>query len=259
VLAAEPARALRHHREVSVRRWLAAVLCTATPSAGLAQDHAAAAAAAADRPRTSVRSVVEDSLRLLTMEHLTRIAAQEKTRRELGGAFWRDYRRSLRVPQRWDDGDSWLVNYVGHPGHGAAAGFLWVDHDPDGPEPIFTRPYWASRLRAAGWAATYSVQFEVGLLSEASIGNVGKDPRTIGWVDHVVTPVGGFAVMIAEDALDRYVVQRFERGVRHPVARAIVRTVLNPARATANVAGGRAPWDRKERRLSQTPLTAAAK
>lgn len=31
------------------------------------------------------------------------------------------------------DGDGWLVNYVGHPGHGAAAGFIWAQNDPGSP------------------------------------------------------------------------------------------------------------------------------
>ena len=48
-----------------------------------------------------------DSLRLLLVEHSTRVAFQGKTRRELGGNFFGDYKRSLRIPDTWDDGDSW--------------------------------------------------------------------------------------------------------------------------------------------------------
>jgi hypothetical protein len=47
--------------------------------------------------RTSLRGVVADSVRLLMMEHSTRIIVQAKTRRELGGPFWNDYRRSVRI------------------------------------------------------------------------------------------------------------------------------------------------------------------
>lgn len=54
-----------------------------------------------------------DSLRLLLVEHSTRFVFQGKTRRELGGNFFGDYKRSLRVPDTADDGDSWAVNYVG--------------------------------------------------------------------------------------------------------------------------------------------------
>lgn len=59
----------------------------------------------------------------------------------------------------------------------------------------------------SGWSAAYSLQFEIGPLSEASIGNVGMRPETTGWVDDVVTPLGAFGLIVAEDALDRYFVQ----------------------------------------------------
>ena len=70
--------------------------------------------------------------------------------------------------------------------------------------------YWASRAQAAAWAAVYSVQFEFGPLSEASIGNVGMRAETTGWVDHAATPAGAFALMVGEDALDRFFVRWVE-------------------------------------------------
>ena len=198
------------------------------------------------------RGVFTDSVRLLMVEHSVRVAAQRKTRDALGGAFWSDYGRSIRIPRQWGDGDGWLVNYVGHPGHGAAAGFIWIRHDPQAPaeDSVFGGEYWHSRLRAAAWSAAYSLQFEVGPLSEASIGNVGRDRATTGWVDHVVTPLGGLAVIAAEDVIDRYVVRKVEQRFRHPVIRGLFRTTLNPARAMSNVAGARAPWHRESRPLS---------
>jgi hypothetical protein len=71
-----------------------------------------------------------DSKKLLSLEHGSRIAFQEKTRRELGGPFWGDYGRSVRVPRQWNDTDPWWVNYIGRPIHGAAAGYIWSDHEP---------------------------------------------------------------------------------------------------------------------------------
>jgi hypothetical protein len=81
------------------------------------------------------RGAVADSLRLLMMEHSTRIAFQSKTRRELGGPFMRDYLRSVKIPDTWADGDSWGINYVGHPIHGAASGFIWLDHEDGSHDP----------------------------------------------------------------------------------------------------------------------------
>ena len=197
------------------------------------------------------RGALEDSMRLLAVEHSIRIGFQDKTRRELGGPFWKDYHRSVRTPQTWGDGDSAFVNYIGHPIHGAASGYIWLDHE-DGahdPELGFSRAYWASRSRATAWAAGYSLQFEFGPLSEASIGNVGLNPETTGWVDHVVTPAGALGLMVAEDALDRYLVEWVEARVRNRVVRATMRIALNPGRALSNGATGRAPWHRDGRPL----------
>jgi hypothetical protein len=200
---------------------------------------------------STLKGAIADSFRLLLLEHSTRIAFQEKTRRELGGPFFSDYARSVRMPQTWDDGDSWGVNYIGHPIHGAASGFIWLDHE-DGahdPELGFSKAYWTSRARGTAWAAVYSAQFEFGPFSEASIGNVGLRPNTRGWVDHVVTPAGALGFMVAEDAIDRYVIVRIESWTENRLIRAIARAALNPSRTLSNTAQGRSPWSRPIRPL----------
>jgi hypothetical protein len=192
-----------------------------------------------------------DSLALLGIEHGIRLAFQPGTRGELRGNFWRDYRRSVRLPTAWEDTDSWLVNYVGHPIHGAAAGYLWLEHDPKAPITIeFDNRYWASRGRAAAFAAVYSLQFEIGPISEASLGNVGLRPETTGWVDYAVTPTGAFGLVIAEDLLDKFLVEWIERHTRNRVWRASLRLIFNPARAMSNTAAGHLPWYRPDRTLA---------
>jgi hypothetical protein len=205
-------------------------------------------------PSAGWKGAFRDSLRLLTIEHATRIAFQEKTRRELGGPFFQDYVRSLRMPETWSDGDRWPVNYVGHPIHGAAAGFIWLDNEAGSHDPKkgFSRSYWASRGRATAWAAAYSLQFEFGPFSEASIGNVGLRPHTTGWVDHVVTPLGALAFMAAEDALDRYLITRLEAGTQNRALRAVFRIALNPSRTFANFSEGRALDYRSSRPVGMT-------
>jgi hypothetical protein len=86
------------------------------------------------RPST-IKGAIADSLRLLLVEHTTRIAFQPKTRRELGGPFLGDYRCSLKFPTAWGDRDGWAVNYIGHPIHGGAAGFIWLDHADGSDDP----------------------------------------------------------------------------------------------------------------------------
>jgi len=206
----------------------------------------------AERKRaSSLQGAISASLRLLMIEHSARIAFQAKTRQELGGPFFSDYIRSLKMPDTWGDGDGWPVNYVGHPIHGAAAGFIWLDQQDGSHDPAlgFSKKYWASRGRATAWAAGYSLQFEIGPLSEASIGNVGLHPGTTGWVDHVVTPTGAFGFMVAEDALDRYLIGRIERWTSSRKLQMIARTVFNPSRALSNAAQGRALWFRASRPL----------
>ena len=197
------------------------------------------------------KGAITDSLRLLLLEHTTRIAFQQKTRRELGGPFFGDYFRSVRTPKTWEDGDGWGVNYIGHPIHGAAAGFIWLDHEDGSHDPKlgFSSEYWASRGRALAWAAAYSVQFEFGPLSEASIGNVGLRPNTTGWVDHVMTPAGALGFMVLEDVADRFLMVKIESWTGNRLVRVLARMALNPSRTMSNTAQGRAPWSRAVRPL----------
>ncbi len=47
--------------------------------------------------------------------------------------------------------------------------------------------------------------------------------------------------MIAEDAMDRYVIERVDERVRSPCVRVLVRSGLNPTRSMANLIAGRVP------------------
>jgi hypothetical protein len=204
--------------------------------------------------KSTLKGAIADSMRLLLLEHSMRVAFQQKTRRELGGPFFGDYLRSVHTPKTWGDGDSWGVNYIGHPIHGAASGFIWLDHEDGAHDPQlgFSKQCWTSRARGTAWAAVYSFQFEFGPLSEASIGNVGLRPNTTGWVDHIVTPAGALGFMVAEDALDRYLVVRIESWTRNWLLRVLARMALNPSRTLSNTAQGRAPWSRPVRPLRRS-------
>src|SRR5262245_8664686 len=118
------------------RLWITALLLIGTGAPLFAQDVTTAANFTDDRQGTDIVGAFADSLKLLMVEHGWRIAFQEKTRRELGGPFWQDYKRSVRMPPQWEDTDAWWVNYIGHPIHGAAAGYIWLDHDPNAPVEI---------------------------------------------------------------------------------------------------------------------------
>jgi len=192
-----------------------------------------------------VKGAIEDSIRFLMIEHAIRIGTQEKTREGLKGPFFSDYHRSVSFPGQWGDTDRWFTNYVGHPTQGAVTGFIWLNNSRDSEiSPAMTNAYVKSRLLATAWAAGYSVQFEIGPLSEASIGNVGMNRATAGWVDHVMTPLGGLGIMVAEDLLDRFIIKKMEARTNSKLVRMMLRVALNPTRATANVTGMRPAWYR---------------
>ena len=184
----------------------------------------------------------------LGIQHGARLF-QEKTHHQLGGPFWKDYWESIRGLRGWEDGDSFVTNYVAHPIQGAISGYIQIQNDP-----LYRRDrfgssphYWTSRLRAFSFAFVYSTLFELGPASEASVGNVGLKPGTMGFVDFVVTPVGGLGWIVAEDALDRYLIERIELRTENRALRALARSTLNPSRSFANLLRLKSPWYRDGR------------
>jgi hypothetical protein len=185
----------------------------------------------------------------LCIQHASRMA-QEKTRVDLGGPFWKDYFAAASSIHAWSDGDSFDTNYLGHPLMGGLVGYIQVFNDPRGRYLEFdasSSAYWKSRLKAMAWSAAYSTQFEIGPISEASIGNVGMRRPKMAVVDLVVTPVGGFTVMLLEDYLDKRFVSRLEQdgGLK---AR-FFRVALNPSRSLANLLRWKRPSYRDNRPL----------
>lgn len=190
-----------------------------------------------------------DSTRFLLFQQAFRLATESDTRAGLSGPFFRGYKDAVLNVHGWDDGDPFFVNYIDHPMEGSVAGFLEIAHDPRyrREEIGKSSAYWKSRFRAMAFAAAFSLQFEVGPLSEASIGNIQKDSRKTGVVDWVITPVVGMGWMIGEDAIDKYIVRRFETRTDSHLKRILLRGILNPSRSFANMMQGKVPWHREAR------------
>ena len=201
------------------------------------------------------------------------IIADEQLRHFLlNKPFWSDYWASLHQynMRRWNDGDSFKVNYLGHPMEGAIAGYLEIQNDPHGRALRISRDpdYWHSRFRGFLWATVYSTQWEIGPLGEAGIFNQGgftysincaltsgqpgipcdspKAPSTnnTGWVDFIVTPTVGTLWLLGEDMVDRYITDALVE--RHPEAfkYKLLRSSANPTRSLANMLRGQYPWYR---------------
>jgi len=192
---------------------------------------------------------LKQSLFFLGVQHAFRFTTEPGTRAELRGPFFKDYLLSLKGLHGWEDSDPMLVNYIGHPFMGAVTGYIQVQNDPGYRKARFggSELYWKSRMRAFAYSAAYSTMFELGPVSEASLGNVGKDGLTMGYVDIVMTPVGGLTFMVIEDALDRYVIERIERATRNRYLKTLARTFLNPNRTFANTMRLKQPWYRDNR------------
>jgi hypothetical protein len=138
---------------------------------------------------------------------------------------------------------------------GSVTGFIQVQNDPRGMRQelaLSNKHYWKSRLKAFGWSLAYSTQFELGIVGEAGLGNIGIRPyeghkHPMAYVDIVVTPVVGTAWLVGEDALDKYLIRYLDQRVKNRVANALLRSFLNPTRSMANVLRGKYPWYRDDR------------
>lgn len=186
--------------------------------------------------------------------HGYRIWYEPDTRAALGGPFFKDYFRAVRHLRGWSDGDNFLTNYIGHPMMGATAGRILLQNTPrEGRlEPGLNREYLRSRMKAFGYSTLFSLQFEVGLISEGTIGHAmpNEHSRTpFSYQDLVITPTLGTAWLVGEDVLDRYLLRRIERWTGNRPLRMLARSILNPTRGMANLMRLKWPWYRDDRPL----------
>ena len=184
------------------------------------------------------RGLLADSFTFLTMQHSFRIAAEYRTRQALKGPFWDDYAHALTVWRGFGDGDTVRVNYIGHPAMGSTSAFIFANNDLVSQSTSIGRPgYGRAKWRQFLFANLYSLQFELGPYSEASIGNVDQ-----ALVDHIVTPTVGTAWSVVEDLIDAKCIAKLRRS--HPKWAKALATFATPTHSLANIAGLKAPWYR---------------
>ena len=190
-------------------------------------------------------TAIKQSLLFLGVQHGYAMT-QPKTRHDLRGSFFKDYIRSVKSLQGWEDGGRFFTNYIAHPMQGSLYGFIQIQNDPKGMNLSFdnSNAYWRSRLKALAWSAAWSTQFEIGPVSQASIGNVGLHGKQT-YVDLVVTPIGGFGWIVLEDFVDKHIIHMIERrGSGNFYIKIASRTFLNPSRSAANLLRFKKPWHR---------------
>ena len=197
--------------------------------------------------------VVGQILLFTAAQHGVRLT-EKKTRRELGGPWFGDWfnsAASLFIEPTWSDGGGSFTNYVAHPMAGSVYAYIYRQNHPSDLRMRFDSggEYVAHLVKASTVSAFSSLQFELGPLSESSLGNVGIPPnrQKMAWVDIVVTPALGAVWMAAEDALDRYVIERLEPKIDNAALENLIRIILNPTRSMANVVALEKPWKRHGR------------
>jgi hypothetical protein len=119
------------------------------------------------------------------------------------------------------------------------------------------------RLRATAYSAAYSAQWKVGPLSEASIGNSGlfyyvraRDgvwTNETGMQDFFITPIGGLAWNVGEDAIDRFILQRVRHATRNKWL-LLASSMATPGKSAANITRFRAPYYRDYDLKTAPPL-----
>ena len=181
------------------------------------------------------RSALKQSLLFLSLQHGRPDSGEDAKR--ITWPFLKDYFRSVKGLGAWADGGKFFTKYVAHPMEGSLVGYL-RENDPGVITQQFGRSkaYWKSRMKAMGWTAAFSTQFELGLISQASIGNVGlhTDPSKKEKTQISICRFGHYAgtgLLVGEDMLKRYVIDWLERKVNNRFLTILSRCVLNPTRA----------------------------
>jgi hypothetical protein len=173
------------------------------------------------------------------------------------GVFWRNYFKTLEHFRysNYNDDDSVLTTYLGHPMQGSVYDFVWIENNPRIRALEFsnTKQYWNSRLWAMIPCTFFSVEWLLGPLSESSIGNQGYgsyyDPiihgRTngTGFGDFVITPIGGFLWTVGEDWLDLHVGKRMRARSRSK-GTLFLSALVTPTKSGAKILQFQAPWSR---------------
>jgi hypothetical protein len=205
-------------------------------------------------------NAVEDTYRLITDDYMRYLIAD--------GPYWHNYSESMKQwnMRRWNDGDSFLVDYIGHPMEGAVAGYIEIQNSPRQKYLRISgsREYWRSKFYAMMWATVFSTQQKIGPMGEAALGNAGgytyalhcpypcknyqpgvtKYTNNTGWTDFITTPTIGTLWTVLEDFLDRRVSDPLEERYPGRLAPRIFRGAVNPTRTMANALRGKNPWYR---------------
>lgn len=211
--------------------------------------------------------LIREWLSFVAIEQTERIVRESKTRDQLTGPFFRDWFTSVSDYHfdNWNDGGKVFTSYVAHPAMGATTeAIFWQnnDHVRYSEQDFHSAAYRKALLQAFAVATVDAVLWKVGPLSESSIGNVGmpvkvwdKDCKQLhlpcvdrtGMSDMVMNEVGGTAMTVGFQWLDKHVQKRIESQGHGRALIDITRMITDPPQCMANVVRFRRPWFRDDR------------
>jgi hypothetical protein len=201
-------------------------------------------------------------------ENAERLIMERKTRAQLNGRYFHDWFSVVANYQygRWDDGDKFFTSNFGHPAQGAIVeAIFWQnnDHVRFSDQDFHSAAYRKALLQAFAFATIDAVQWKLGPVGEATIGHVGlyptlnkwglptRDGNDTGLNDLVMNEVGGTAMMIGFQWLDKHFQKPMENRIRSRGLINSMRVLTNPPQSMANIFRFKKPWYRDNREPQQ--------
>lgn len=224
------------------------------------------------------RGLIWQTVEFNVIENGFRVSADHVMRDTLAHRpFWHNYWASMNQFQmrRWNDGDTFIVNYIGHSIHGAVASYLEIQNSPTQRRLEWgDQGYARSRFKGFLWATAFSTASEISPVGEPGVGNEGgftygrdcqykcnssnfqtgdKYTNNTGWVDFIVTPTAGAVWVTTEDLIDKYLTDGLVQ--KHPDRfwPLLMRGGLTPVRSFDNMLRWHVPWYRDYEQTVQPP------
>ena len=148
-----------------------------------------------------------------------------------------DWFDSVRSMNRFDDNGHILTNWIAHPMMGSVSAHILGQNDPEylANKVGSSDGYWRAKGKQFLFATAYSIQFEIGPVSESSLGNIHQAS-----IDLWLTPTLGTVWSVGEDLAAQHVLRPLR--VNHPRWANTLTIFLNPTRMFANLLAFKAPW-----------------
>lgn len=214
--------------------------------------------------------ILWQSFQATAAENLGNIAMDSDTRLELThNPYWATYIKCVHQYRyrQWSDDTPFIVHDIGHPMQGAIVYSIYEQNDPKsrGLDFVNNGNYWRGHLKAMAVVTLYEIQWKIGPISEASIGNsglntyftprvVGRSTNETGFQDFFITPVYGLGWNIMEEMVDRHIMPHIWKRTRNKWILAVAGT-MTPCRSAANILRYKPPYYRD---VPYTPLRNSA-